>query len=650
MADDHDDRTDTAADDVEMEWQFDAIDLRPVERWLAGLPLVATPALSPLTAQAKPPRRLADRYLDTDDWRIGRAGLVLRTRRRGRREEATLKDRGAAGAGGFRERLEVSEDLPDGGLEQLGPDGPVGWRLRAVGGGRPLRQILEVRTRRRPYALRVGGEEVAEVALDETLVDVGADQPPVRLRRVEVEVVPQWVRRLEPLVRDLQASCGLQPATLSKFEAGLLAQGAEIPGSPDLGSTEVGGQSTIGELAFAVLRRHLGVLLAKEPGTRLGEDIEELHDMRVATRRLRAALDLFAAVLPAKAVARRDELRWLAAVLGAVRDLDVQIDNLDRLDRPAAGGDTDGPTAAGDLDHLRRLLETERQVARQAMLDALDSDRWERLAAGMVAMARQGPNRRIAAARLPATLAVPPLVFDRHRTVVKAARKARRSGVPADFHRLRIKCKRLRYSLEFIGGVYAGRTERFTRRLARVQDALGLMQDAEVAGERLHDLATGGDLPPATVFAMGGVAERYRRQAADLLVEMPGRLKVLAGKDWGDLATHLEKARAGAQAALPPASADVVPAPPGAGPAAASGPFDHDHQSDQDHRSHQDYGSDQYRRSGQVDQPDDGRRLDDGDEPDQGDDGEVVDAEVVEIDVEVVEVDVVPWPHSLPEA
>ena len=57
----------------------------------------------------------------------------------------------------------------------------------------------------------------------------------------------------------------------------------------------------MGELAFAVLRRQLGVVRAKEPGTRLGEDPEELHDMRVATRRLRAALSLFAGVLPVRA-------------------------------------------------------------------------------------------------------------------------------------------------------------------------------------------------------------------------------------------------------------------------------------------------------------------------------------------------------------
>src|SRR6202012_5072817 len=86
--------------------------------------------------------------------------------------------------------------------------------------------------------------------------------------------------------------------------------------------------STRGDVAFAALRRQLAVLRAKEPGTRLGEDPEELHDMRVATRRLRAALSLFEAVLPVRARVFRADLGWLARLRGAVRDLDVQLENL----------------------------------------------------------------------------------------------------------------------------------------------------------------------------------------------------------------------------------------------------------------------------------------------------------------------------------
>ena len=279
-------------DPVEIEWQFDALDLRPVERWLAALPTIAveTGDGGTVTALARTPRRLVDSYLDTDDWRIARAGFVVRTRRRGRHDEITLKDSNPAEGSGLRQRLEVTEVLPASGVAALGPEGAVGRRLRAIVGSRRLREVLQVRTRRRPFALRVGGVDAAEVALDDTMIVVGGGQRPMQLRRVEVEVRPEWLEALEPIVDQLRASCGLQPASLSKFEAGLLAVGQEIPGSPDLGPTGISESSTMGELAYAVLRRQMGVLRDKEPGTRLGEDPEELHDMRVATRRLRAAL------------------------------------------------------------------------------------------------------------------------------------------------------------------------------------------------------------------------------------------------------------------------------------------------------------------------------------------------------------------------
>ena len=124
------------------------------------------------------------------------------------------------------------------------------------------------------------------------------------------------------------------------------------------------------------------------------------------------------------------------------------------------------------------------------MLAALDSARWERLVSGMAAMVQQGPFRRSTATRLAALVAVPDLICSRHAAVVKAARRAKRSGEAADFHRLRIRCKRLRYSLEFGAELYDGRTNRYTRQLTKLQNQLGLLQDAEVAATRLADLAT----------------------------------------------------------------------------------------------------------------------------------------------------------------
>ncbi|MGD0746461.1 MAG: CHAD domain-containing protein [Acidimicrobiales bacterium] len=557
---------------VEIEWQFDALDLRPVERWLAALPTIAieTGDGGTVTALARTPRRLVDSYLDTDDWRMARAGFVVRTRRRGRHDEITLKDTRPAEGNGLRQRLEVTEVLPAAGISALGTEGAVGRRLRAIVGSRRLREVLQVRTRRRPFALRVGGVDAAEVALDDTMIVVGGGQRPMQLRRVEVEVKPEWLEALEPVVDQLRVSCGLQPARLSKFEAGLLAVGQEIPGSPDLGPTGISESSTMGELAYAVLRRQVAVLRDKEPGTRIGEDPEELHDMRVASRRLRAALALFAEVLPVRAQVFREELGWLGGVLGAVRDLDVQQEGLADMAAATTGWSAGvRPEDHDPLTELSALLERERDTARAEMLAALDSVRWERLAKGLAAMVQQGPARRSLATRVPAVIGMPDLVVARHNKVTKAAKRAKRSGVVSDFHRLRIGCKRLRYALEFSSEVYGGRTSRFVRQMTGLQDQLGLMQDAEVASIRLADLATGeAHLPAATVFVMGGLAELHRRHVDRLLRRLPKEVSRIGGREWRDLSDLMERRRAEAEAAQPPVrhTLRAVPGPVAPGP------------------------------------------------------------------------------------
>ena len=106
MADARDEGPVAADEPVEIEWQFDALDLRPVERWLASLPTLAvvTAGAGTVTALAKTPRRLVDTYLDTDDWRMARAGFVLRARRRGHHDEVTLMDTRPAEVSGLRRR------------------------------------------------------------------------------------------------------------------------------------------------------------------------------------------------------------------------------------------------------------------------------------------------------------------------------------------------------------------------------------------------------------------------------------------------------------------------------------------------------------------------------------------------------------------
>ena len=133
----------------------------------------------------------------------------------------------------------------------------------------------------------------------------------------------------------------------------------------------------------------------------------------------------------------------------------------------------------------------------------------------------------------------------------------------------------MRYALEFSSEVYGGRTARFVRQLTALQDELGLMQDAEVASNRLAELATGeAHLPAATVFVMGGVAERHRRDVDRLLRRLPKDLHRIGGREWRDLAELMEQRRAEAEAARPPVRTTLraVPEPmPGAGAGADGG-------------------------------------------------------------------------------
>ena len=154
----------------------------------------------------------------------------------------------------------------------------------------------------------------------------------------------------------------------------------------------------------------------------------------------------------------------------------------------AQGAGVIAGTDGGDHDplaDLAALLERERQAARADMLSGLDSVRWDRLVKGLTAMAQQGPARRSLATRVPAEIAMPELVLARHGKVAKAARTAKRSGVVSDFHRLRIRCKRLRYALEFSADVYGGRTVPLRARAHRP------------AGRARRDAGRRGGLAPA---------------------------------------------------------------------------------------------------------------------------------------------------------
>jgi CHAD domain-containing protein len=539
-----------------VEWHFDAVDLRPVIRWLdergeqtEDRAIKINPAGSSSEVEI---------YLDTEDRRFNRAGYSLRIRRTGRgkraRAEATLEELEAATTGptGRAARPAVSEQLDENDPRLLTrSDGPVAVRVRAVAGRKKVRAQFEVRTRRRVLSLEGEGVPVGEIVLDELAIRPGAGGVATRLHRVEIGAPEAALATLRPFVERLQTACRLQPAKLTKYEVGALTGGLN-PVPDAFGSTVIETDTPIGRVGLAVLRRQFAALLAREPGTRLGDDSEALHDMRVASRRLRAALSLFADVLPPSVANLIDDLRWIGHTLGAVRDLDVQLEQLEGWLSGIAETDSEA------LATVRALLESKRSTAREAMLDALDSRRYELFVGRFGRLLRSARGRRSGPASLPARAVAPDLIEERFRALRKAAEQIDGDALAADYHRVRIRGKRFRYALEFLADLYPERTQPLTKRVVALQDILGLHQDAEVAIERLRRLASehGSELDPEAIFVMGEIAERYRGSAVELRARFPNAYARVTGKTWKAFAKLIEAERpapaARAQPAHPP--------------------------------------------------------------------------------------------------
>ena len=155
-----------ALDHQEVEWQFDAGDLDPVEDWLREHSLASGFAILPEAT-----RVLTDTYYDTEDWRFYRAGYALRVRRDDKSVEATMKSLSPA-EDGVRRRREISEPLRGAGPKTLlKARGPVGERLRSLVGTRTLRPLFKVRTHRRTFAIRPGGSADADGSSSQIVED-----------------------------------------------------------------------------------------------------------------------------------------------------------------------------------------------------------------------------------------------------------------------------------------------------------------------------------------------------------------------------------------------------------------------------------------------------------------------------------------------
>src|SRR5215813_190803 len=276
------------------------------------------------------PATLVSVYFDTDKLKLRDKGLSLRVRRIGRRHVQTIKRENGESAALFaRDEWEhpIGGRQPDLDVAQDAALAPVfGKKLR-----RGLKPIFETRVRRTVYPIQSGVSEI-ELTVDKGKVEAGRQSSPVC--EVELELKRGESAELFKLARMLAEEVPVQLAVKSKAARGytlIAGEAAPVALTPDCSR-----QASFQAIARACLRQ----LVANQPAT-LGGDPEGLHQMRVALRRLRAAVSLFAdMLLDPQTEEMKIQFKWITQELGPARELDVFIK---RVVRPVTDGKPNGP-------------------------------------------------------------------------------------------------------------------------------------------------------------------------------------------------------------------------------------------------------------------------------------------------------------------
>jgi len=360
------------------------------------------------------------------------------------------------------------------------------------------------------------------------------------MQRVEVEALTDAHEPLQTLVKALRSSCALESALDTKYSQGLKSVGLAPPPAPELEPTEVDASMHMDEVAFANLRRYLSAWHQHEPGARLGDDPEELHDLRVAGRRLDAVLRQFREYLPAALLQIRPTLKKALRSLGEARDLDVALLELDAFSHGLSEAER------VNIDPLREHLRSERARARTKMLSVLDSTAVQKdLAKLTQVLALPSPEITGAQQGAPqatrALSAAPGLIRARYKKVRKGADRLTSDSSTEDYHAVRGHAKKLRYALEAVAALFGKPATEMVRSLRRWQERLGMQQDAHVAGRRLQALAARPPkgLTPETLFLMGRLAAHYADIATKARKRHPRAYRRVRGR-WKTLKSKLE--------------------------------------------------------------------------------------------------------------
>ena len=445
--------------------QFELPDLTGL---VAGL-TVGTDETTELTAQ----------YFDTGDLRLTRAGMSLRFRPP---EGWTVKT--ATSRSGIvldRDEHVIVAPGRGGGPNPKPPERALDL-ARAWSRTAEIVPIAEMITRRRLVELRAADGTAVVQVTDDHVSGTHGGEPFESFREIEVELLgdadEDVARRV---VRALRKAGAGKPEPVTKI---VRALGPAARGRPDIRIVAANPRSATRTLIRSRISRHVAAIVANDPGVRLGDDVEFVHQMRVAARRFRSDLQSFGPALDrdwAGSLGR--EVGWLCDELGSVRDTEVLLDLLTRHAERLP--ERDRATAA----RLLRRLSERRGGRRDDLLVTLRSERYLTLLDRLVEAARS-PLVDLEWGDRKARKVAPLLVDRSWRKLRKAVRTLPATPEPLQLHRVRILAKRTRYVAEAVAEVSPERFTRFAKRLGALQDQLGSHHDAVVAQQWLSREAT----------------------------------------------------------------------------------------------------------------------------------------------------------------
>ncbi|MCY4062353.1 MAG: CHAD domain-containing protein [Chloroflexi bacterium] len=240
------------------------------------------------------------------------------------------------------------------------------------------------------------------------------------------------------------------------------------------------------EAGRKIFARQLRRMKSHEAGSRTGEDIESVHQMRVAIRRMRSLFNLIGAYYRGKTVAAYGRgLREIARALGAIRDLDVLI--LDLQDFQAELP----PAAQAALDPVIAILEDRRSACRVRLNRLFDSKRYSRFLHRFQRLTKRAGRgaRRLKRRETPHQLRhLLPLLLHERLARVRAYDTVLPASDDSILHALRVEYKQLRYALEFFQPILGSSAGTFLAQVKAMQEILGRINDIAVFSETVASL------------------------------------------------------------------------------------------------------------------------------------------------------------------